>query len=326
MRYYSLQVLGTGFNYKLDSDNPFGLDVVFRIQSTSSVLAALPSTFEIINGDIELFSETKELVGSRVIFNAGIASAPYLKHQNIIPTVNLTPLFFAQVDASFASWELTENRCVLAFSSCRPMPMDNAFVLNKGDMVASVAAKYLERNLLRNDYTATVLIANNALNVSYDNEGSIPFQFAKGGDNNLILKLAQFLRQFKLDIDYQASINTYTIYSIDSGLTDTSVTGDIVILNPTCLLSQPVWENASKVTLEMILDPRVTLGSKLFLPTNIELFSDTSGFGNTILKSAVDARILKNGYYKVVEVMHIGDSRNTDPKSWSTVCKCVFSI
>lgn len=328
MRYYNLQILGLGKKYVLDEKNPWGLDVVFTIQSSMSVSQALPSTFEILNGDITLFSNTQELKGKQVIFNAGIKNAPYLKNQQISPTTNLLPLFFAQIDASFASWEFTENRCVMAFSSSRPMASDNTFVMKKGDIVAKVVAEFLIKNLTRNGYKAPVIVEENALNTVFNNNSSIPFQFNgdKRSSNDLIQKIAQFLKQFNLDIKYKANVNEYRIYSTKEQLINLFSLSPPVLLHPTSLLSQPVWEDASKVTLEMALDPRVVLGSKLFLPTNLELFSNNTGFGNILLKSAMDARIIKNGYYDVIEVMHIGDSRNTDTKAWSTVCKCVFSI
>ena len=326
MRYYSLQILGSeNRNFSLNQDNPWGINLSFNIKSFSNLSNSMPTTIELLNAPLQFFTDTENLKGAKVILTAGIKPCGYTQAQKLKIPMSFQPLLYGQINSSFANWELTETRVSLQINGASIEYDDLTFTLNRGDVIANVVSVYLNR--ISSTYNMGLLfkVDPSAYNEIFQNSSSIPYRFVNDVSNkktDLLAKASEFLSNFGLLLKQESSI--ITIYrDLKFDLSNLS----IVTVDPSQLITQPVYSGPNQVTLELGLDSRISLGSLIFIPTKLNLFSgslldDVSG---VILRSATDAKILKQGYYRALDVMHTGDSRNLSAKAWSTYVRCSFT-
>lgn len=323
MRYYSLYIQDGGDTLNLNENNPWGINVNFEIKSFSDVRATAPTVIEILNAPLDFFTDTEKFKGKQIIFVAGIQRCPFTDNQKLIMPLNNRPLLYGQISSVYATWAATETRITLQVNSTQTNVDYLTFTLNRGDIIAVKVAEYL--NQISVDYEMGLLfeVAPSALNVTLQNMTSLPYRFINDMYNvkvDIVAKAADFLRPFRLLMKQENSI--ITIYSEE----DLSVPPGVILVDSTQLLTQPVYEGPEIASLEIGLDPRISLGSMIYINSDITLFSGSllGDVAGAILKSATDAKILKQGYYQVLDVLHKGDSRNSSPQAWSTNVRCSF--
>lgn len=116
--------------------------------------------------------------------------------------------------------------------------------------------------------------------------------------------------------------------------TITSITyGKIVLLKSTDFISQPSALNLSTISCTLILRGDIKVLDVFQLPQDIFIgISSLTTSGARDYRSSNDTKLKKtinntwlffSGYYQVTKIWHIGDSRNTNPQSWSTVIEAV---
>lgn len=322
MRYYNL-TFGSD-NFTLDEENPFGLDINFQIQATTDASALIPTVLEIINAPMDYFTKKADaMMDNFVILNAGIKRSCLTEAQNITTNPYEQPLLYGKVSSSFSQWELTDTRASLMLNAAPRKFETVTFTVNKGEVVALKAATFLNQ-ILSGDSSLVFMIDESVYAVTLQNVNSITYNYP--GPNNttfqdIIKNVSQWLKNFNLKI--KAENNIRTIYWDGA---EVEIPKEFVLVDPSMLLTQPTYCDAANVQLEMALNPNVKLGSTILIPTDINLFSGTviGDLPGVLVRSATDAKILRNGYYKVNQVIHRGQSRNPDPRAWATTVTCIY--
>lgn len=322
MRFYELTINGSAANesFVLNENNPFGLDINFQIQATSDASSVLPTVIEVINAPIDFFTNSQQTSGVKpttIILKAGIKSDPTLKHQGIYTNPVQQPLLYGQISSAFSQFEYTDTRASFTVNAL-PRKFENvSFTINKGQPIASAVAQFLTQRFA----TAGCIFAVDTLaqGVTLQNANSITYNYPGANTStfqDLIKNLTMWLRPFGLCINLDN--NKYTIFGtgekFKGGFTS------VEIVDATSLLTQPNYSAPGQVQLDIALNANIRLGTAIVIPTSVPMFSGSllGDFAGNILRSATDAKILRQGVYIATQVIHRGESRNPDPRAWST--------
>lgn len=324
MRFYELKINAPDCEFVLDEKHSFGLGIFFKIQSTMQADNVIPTQIEIINAPLTLFTKTETLHGKTLALRAGIKESPITKKQKLQVSSVVEPLFVGKISNVFSTWSGTETRISIQLNSPNLTKNNVTFALNRGDVVAQKVAEFLTNNL--KDSGCNFKVDNSALNVLFENSSSINFRLASyhKGYLNIIKEVCNFMRSYDLYLLNKG--NEYIIYKRGADEKITTLSGSSVVsVTPDMLLTQPVYADVARISLELSLNSAIKLGTKIRLTNDVQtmsssLLGDSAGL---ILKSITDAAILKQGSFNVVECYHNGDSRNPNARAWATNVLCV---
>ncbi|HDZ5057809.1 TPA: hypothetical protein RTG63_001672 [Campylobacter jejuni] len=315
MRYYTLLIDNQPIA-KLNSKNPIAPRLVFNLGNYGDIAYSKPSSITLYNLPTSFFTNIDKFRNKIVHLMGGISSEGFSKVQGLTSTQTDT-LYLGKVDNIVTSWQGRETIVTFLINSIGKV--NNAkFVtqIDRGDRVADKVKQLIDKYLEGKNYS--VKIDTSATNITANSLATVPLKPTKDTIEGLRY-FNSVLTKFGLNL--AVSGQNLTIRKID----DFSISkGEITILAEE-LLTQPVAEAIDLVKIEIALNPGIMLFSKIKLPPNIPLApsEDLSSAGiGQLIRTDVKGNLIMKGTYVVINVIHSGDSRNTDVSSWSTILLC----
>lgn len=325
MRYYSLKF---GNNSTLNptnnltevypheiissSRNRTPLNIQFNVKAFESGAAETIGFVKIFNISPVTFTRATDLIGQKIILEAGFEDSPFTKKLNYANVVNKT-IFAGEIANVLGNFSSENTYMALYFN------VNSAETLKLREIEKSVEVNIAPNSSVLNPLLQAIktftkfTIYPEAELTSLVSTASQTISFTAKTLKELLSKTETYL-QIKHAFD--GSNSTINLYkksqpSPPQGLTTT--------INSSELLAQPeVLDFAGSLSVVTRLRADIRLGSNVNLVGIIPTIGSTLSSSNYIGSVVKTRELFRLGSYKVIGVDHTGDYYGTSPESWST--------
>lgn len=324
MRYYSLKFGNTSpgsqnpltevYPYEITSSNKnrTPLNIQFNVKAFESGAAETIGFVKIFNISPATFTRATDLIGQKIILEAGFEDSPFTKKLNYANVVNKT-IFAGEIANVLGNFSSENTYMTLYFN------VNSAETLKLREIEKSVEVSIAPNSSVLNPllqaiktFTNFTIYPSTEL-TSLVSTASQTISFTAKTLKELLSKTEAYL-QIKHAFDgSNVTINLYK-KSQPSPLQNLSVT-----INSSELLAQPeVLDFAGSLSVVTRLRADIRLGSNVNLVGIIPTIGSALSSSNYIGSVVKTRELFRLGSYKVIGVDHTGDYYGTSPESWST--------
>lgn len=315
MRYYYLKIDGK-IICKLDEKNPIAPRLVFNIANFGNLGDSRPSNITLYNMPTSLFTQAESYKGKTIELRAGIKATGFSKIQGLKST-ETDIIYLGKIENVVTAWWGKETYITFLINSLGKADQAKFVAqIDRGDSIATKIKDLIDKYLQGLNYNVT--IDANAQDVLSPTTSTIPLQPSKEQMAGL-----RYFNDFLLKFGLIMSLKGQNI--IIRKLDELPTQSGSNQIDAVELITQPVFEKIDVIKIEVALNPKYTLLSKVALPANIPLAPSedlSSADAGGIIRADTKGSLLSKGTYLITSVMHLGDSRNSDVESWATSMLC----
>lgn len=275
---------------------------------------------KLFNPDIALLKEQSQYKGRGVKLFAGFYDTPLGRKSGIKASAN-NLIYNGIIEGTQTIFEGSECYVIFFCSSLQRVEGEPfAFTINTGEMIPAKIAQAMQLAIAGADSI------NNNLKVTYDktlikvhtSTQSAYFETTQSEQNDLLAFFRRVCRCYDLELGYNAQTNSAIIISADADVLLTEAS--LRIFKPALaeFISQPAWESIATASFNMVLNASYITGGTLYVPASLLL--NASFLASVAMVSAFTEapKSILGGRFKIIQVTHVGDSRDLNPSAWAT--------
>lgn len=324
MRWYSISINEGEIELSQNKSNPNGPAIQFSIQKYDAG-SAINSEITIYNLPLYVFGEYQKLYNKKFELKAGMQETPLTRKIGInVETEQLIAVGY--ISAVIPDWNGTDTQFT--------------FILQPSPSIGYNESGQLDEETTPGGYQFNL------------ESGVNPIPQIKQAINEITNSKATIVNRItSIQTTSPCYTPVFTIPSLCSvlktmgislyqnaegyilNLLDSTTYGKIINLKSTDFISQPSALTIATISCSLILRGDIRLLDVFKLPTDIFLgISNLTSSGARDYRSSADTTLKKgignpflffSGYYQVVKIWNVGDSRNTNPLSWTTIVEAV---
>lgn len=295
--------------------DPGALNVQLDLVSTVAAVPAGNCTITIDGIPLSLLQQPANFRGLNVTVSGGMFAPPGNQFQLIVPK-QAGILLTGQIFQSFGNWvgnEMNLNFVVVASGYTFARPGNFVFQWQQGQSLVQAIT-----NTLNTAYGNPKII--NQVGGSYAPQGTTSIPAGKYGT---LQDFAQFIKKLTASansngVDIAAQVNgSFLLFDNLASNVGT------VTLNFTDLIGQPRWVDVETVQFQTVMRADIQVGTKVMFPAGIQSIPGIVTQSAAALPGVLKYKTSFQGGVIVNAVRHIGNFRDADGTSWSSIFQAV---
>lgn len=298
-------------HFVLDEINPYAMRITFNIQHFSDASVYIPSVLTLYNAPTAFFGQSGQaLVGSSVVFKAGIRPSVYTSKLELTTEVN-TILYVGNVARVVPQYSGKDPSVAILLGSFTTKSSGiQVEAIEKGGLIG----EYVKKILLKLYPTLSVIIDESAKDKTLQDKQTYQNRFSK------LEEVVSFANKFGLKLAvWHNNVKIYDPYSKKKST-------DVAPFTPKeqDFLTQVEMQSLTEAQCVFALNASLQLGQKINFPSEmaVNVGSLTSDTGPLAGINNINA-LLTSGDFTITGIWHTGDSRNSSAEAWATTVSVV---